>query len=245
MIETLDTMDAQPRTAPRWLGERAVTTADAAPLDGLTAWAAGQSAGLRALASDVPEAAQSALDDSLALLADVSGRVTGLESAVDCASGPATDGSDRLGPVPGTCAAGSTTPPAGSGTPGSTGGPGTTESTPGASSPSGTPDRPGTVTGSPGAGTPGGGTPGSGTPGNDPTAGLPGQGHPLPSLPTPSVGLPSLPVPSLSVPPLPGVSSLPTGSTGTAGTTVPSVPSVPTPSVGVDVCLGPITIGSC
>ncbi|MCW2636108.1 MAG: hypothetical protein JWQ99_2475, partial [Blastococcus sp.] len=189
VIETLDTMDTQTTDGAAWLGERAVTTEDAAPLDGLATWAADQSAGLSALASDVPAAARNAFDDSLALLADVSGRATGLEAALDCASGPATDGSDPLGPVPAACAPAPTTPGNGStaGTGSAPGAGGSTGTTP----PSGTSGQPGSVPGSPGAGVPGGELPGGGTPGNDPTGGLPNTDHPLPtpSLPLPSTGI--------------------------------------------------------
>jgi hypothetical protein len=235
VIETLDTMDTQTTDGAAWLGERAVTTEDAAPLDELATWAADQSAGLSALASDVPEAAHDAFDDSLALLADVSGRATGLDAALDCASGPATDGSDRLGPVPGACAPAPTTPTTGNGTAGGTGsapGPGGTT---GATPPSGTSGQPGNVPGSPGTGIPGGELPGGGTPGDDPTDGLPNTGQPLPT--------PSLPLPSTGIaPPTPGLPDVTLPGSGVSITpTIPSTPTVPTPSV----CLGPISIGPC
>jgi hypothetical protein len=242
VIETLGTMDAQTTDGAAWLGKRAVTTEDADPLDDVVTWAADQSAGLSALASDVPAAAHGALDDSLALLADVSGRASGLESALDCAAGPAIAGSDRLGPVPGACTAPSPSTPGG-GTSGSTGGTGSTagtgsgagtDGTTGATPPSGTSGQPGSVTGSPATEIPGGELPGGGTPGDDPTGGLPGTDEPLPSLP--------LPLPSTVIaPPTAGLPSLP----GTS--IVPSLPSVPAPTVTptLGVCLGPISIGQC
>jgi hypothetical protein len=231
VIETLDTMDAQTADGAAWLGERAVTTKDASPLDDLAAWAAGQSAGLSALASDAPEAAHDALDDSLALLADVSGRVADLESALDCASGPATEGSDRLGPVPGACAA-PAPPTTGGGTPGGAGSTAGTGGTTGVTPPTGTAGQPGTVPGSPGAGIPDGELPGGGTPGDDPTDGIPRPDVTTPSLPLPSTGI---------SPPTGGLPSLPGASIA------PSLPSVPPPTVSptLDVCLGPISIGSC
>ena len=60
------------------------------------------------------EAAQA----SLVLLADITTRVTGLRSALDCAGGPAVDGADALGPVPGAvrCRSRRPRPPGGSGT---------------------------------------------------------------------------------------------------------------------------------
>ena len=236
VLQTLDTMDAQTTDGAAWLAQQSVTTDDAGPLDDLAGWVAGQSAGLSALTDEVPEAARPAIDDSLELLTEIGARSDGLRAALDCPAGPATDGSDDLGPVPAACAP---APAAGAGTPGSTAGSGSSGATP----PSGpTAEVPGGTSGGPGSagsgangsqgGTRGGntgGAPGSDVPGGLPSTPVPGGGLPTPSLPLPSidVDVPPAVVPSL---PLPG-----SGPTAT----------VPPVDLDVDVCLGPITLGSC
>jgi hypothetical protein len=234
VIDTLDTMDDQTADGAAWLGERAVTTEDTAPLSLLAGWADGQSAGLAAVQPDVPEAAQAALDDSLRLLTAVRTRAAGLQSAVDCTSGPATDGFDRLGPVPGTCAAGPSTPPADGGDPGTTPG---TAGTSGATPPSGrSGEVPGTATGEPGSSVPGSGVPEVDVPGGPPTEGVPGSGLP----PLPSTGIvPS--TPALPTLPLPGVPTVPTVPT----VPVPSIPAAPSVGLDVGICPVPSSIGAC
>ena len=103
VLETLRTMDEQTTEGTVWLTDSAVETRSSAPLEVLSEWAAEQHAGLAAVAPLVPDAAAGAAADSLALLTDISTRVEGLDSAVDCPPGPAVNGDDELGPVPGLC----------------------------------------------------------------------------------------------------------------------------------------------
>jgi hypothetical protein len=236
VLQTLDTMDAQTTDGAAWLAQQSVTTDDAGPLDDLAGWVAGQSVGLSALTEEVPEAARPAFDDSLDLLTEIGARTDGLRAALDCPAGPATDRSDDLGPVPAACAP---APAGGGGTPGSTAGSGSSDATPSAGP---TAEAPGGTSGGPGSagsgangshgGTGGGntgGAPGSDVPGGLPSIPVPGGGPPTPSLPLPPIDMdvPPAVVPSL---PLPG-----SGPTAT----------VPPVDLDVDVCLGPITLGSC
>jgi hypothetical protein len=103
MVETLDTMDAQTTEGAARLTERAVASGDGAPLELLAGWAAEQSDGLAALRNDVPAAAADDVTESLVLLSDIATRLSGLDSALDCAAGPATTVADALGPVPTSC----------------------------------------------------------------------------------------------------------------------------------------------
>jgi hypothetical protein len=258
VLQTLDTMDAQTTDGAAWLAQRSVTADDAGPLDDLADWVAGQSDGLSALTGEVTGAVHSAFDHSLELLTEIGARADGLRAALDCPAGPATDGSDDLGPMPAPC------PPApaagdghGDGAPGSTAGTsgssGTTPSAgPTAQMPGGTSGGTGsTSTGSTGSGSTGsgstgsdqngsqsgssgdtGGAPGGAVPSGVPSSSLPGGGLPTPSLPLPSSDLPTSTVPSLPKPPLPLPGSSPTTSRPSAG-------------LDVDVCLGSITLGSC
>ena len=245
VLQTLDTMDAQTTDGAAWLAERAVRTRDTGPLADLAGWAAGQSAGLSGLADEIPEAARPAFDDSLDLLTAIGARTTGLRTALDCPAGPATDGADTLGPVPSACAGG---PATGSGAQGTTPGSGaTTGTTPPSGTTVGPPGRSGV---GPTATVPGGAGPSSGQDGSVPGGSVPGSGFPS-GVPTPEVPGGSLPTPPLPVPlPLPSIHvTVPTTSA------VPSLPlplpgspaATPTPSVplDIDVCLGPIHIGSC
>jgi hypothetical protein len=175
------------------------------------------------------------------LLADISTRVSALDSSLDCGAGPAVAGVDELGPIPATCLpdGSTTTAPGGDGStagpevPGSTSAPLPTP-LPGSSAPSaggGVPGVPG-VPGMPGVpGVPGvpGLPSGSGGGGILPTPAVPSL--PTGVLPTPT---PTLPSPSVSVPRLP---RLP----GTTGIPVPSAVPLDTP----DACLGPVAIGDC
>ena len=190
VADTLATMDAQTADGVAWLTRRAVETGSSASLDDLAGWSAGQSAGLTDIRDDVPAAAQDDVAASASLLDDVGQRVEGLRVALDCPTGPATDGSDSLGPVPGECA----TAPA----PPAPGGPDATIT----DAPSGTavptPSTEPGENGSGGNGDPGTGEGGTGDPG---TPGGQGQEPRVPSPPTP--GLPDLPtVPKLDLPPL-------------------------------------------
>jgi Domain of unknown function (DUF5667) len=218
VLETLRTMDEQTEEGTVWLTDHAVDTADAEPLDHLATWAAGHADGLAALRDLVPDAAGEAVERSLTLVIQVGARTDGLQAALGCPAGPALDGTDALGPVPGMCSAPEPTPPA-------TGGGTTSIGTPtpgGDGAPEATPSALPTVP--PATGT---GSSGSSNSGDLPTSGAP----------TPSPGgslLPPLPLP------------LPQG--GTAGTTTPSaLPADPGRGPGpITVCLPPLaTIGDC
>jgi hypothetical protein len=191
VLATLATMDDQTTEGAAWMAERAVTVRGPQPLEDLSAWAAGQSEGLAALQPLVPDEAGAAVGESLVLLADIGRRSDALRDGVACPTGPAVDGADALGPVPGVCAPEEPTPPA-------AGGGGTGTST-GTNSQAGTPATPSVP---PAGGTGSGGTgPGGGPGGATPT---------VPSLPAPGTGLPTPPVP---LPTLPG--------TGTGSSTPP------------------------
>jgi hypothetical protein len=110
VVDLLDTMDAQTAEGTALLATRAVDGRDAAPLDELAAWAARQSTRLAALGAGIPTGATPDLRESSDLLAAVGTRAADLQAALDCASGPATDGTDALGPVPVPCPAGVTDP---------------------------------------------------------------------------------------------------------------------------------------
>jgi hypothetical protein len=210
IAETLATMDAQTTAGATWLAERAVETGSSASLDDLGSWSAVQSAELEDIRDDVPRDAQDEAAGSAALLDSIEQRVEELRTALDCPAGPATDGTDALGPVPGECAT-APAPPA-TGDPGApvTDDPGgTAVPTPSA------PGQDGVGDGSSGGpGTDGGQLPGSGEPG---TPGGEGPGVPTPSQPLPT--LPELEVPTL--PPGPSGELRPTlgGSTGSTGST--------------------------
>lgn len=223
VVETLDTMDAQTAEGAAWLTERAATTGNAGPLQLLSSWAAVQSSGLSDLLDAVPAEAEDDVAASLGLLTDIATRVTGLESSLDCPAGPAVVGADELGPVPALCLpeASTAAPPEGTGA-GATGGDGSVAG-PGApgSGTAAVPSVPGSSVPSPGGAVPGGSPGGTG----GPTTILPTP--PTVGLPTPTVGLPTPTLPS-TAPRLPGTSGLPD----------PTTPPL-------DVCLGPIAIGSC
>jgi hypothetical protein len=171
VIATLDTMDAQSTEGAALLGGRSVATGRPGPLADLTGWAAEQSAGLAALRPGVPSAAQDEVDASLVLLSDITARATGLQTALACASGPATSGTDALGPVPADCVVEQTPAPPGGGATGTPAPPVATDSAQGPS-----PQVP--------------------APGGPPAPGLPaspggGGGGGLPPLPTLPVPLPT------------------------------------------------------
>jgi hypothetical protein len=221
VTETLATMDAQTAEGAEWLTERAVTTEDDGPLDLLAGWTATQREELSALQGGVPAAAADEVADSLTLLSDVAVRAAGLDAALDCPAGPATAGADELGPVPALCA------PEGSVTtvpeaPGGGAGPTSVTAEPPPGGATVEPPLPAPTVPSGGGAVPG--APGSPGTGGLPTSAVP----PLPTGALPSPTLPStLPSVPLSVPGLPGATSS-------------AVPSLP-----LDVCLGPITVGDC
>jgi hypothetical protein len=191
VISTLETMDDQTTEGTAWLTDRAVTTADDAPLDDLSVWAASQADGLAALAPELPAAAGAAVSHSLTLLSDVSARTDGLQVALDCPAGPAVGRADALGPVPAPCV------PAATGTPGQAG-----SGVPGSGSATGTVPPTGATPTLPGGGTSSGDAASSGSGGG--TA-VPVPGTPTipggPGLPTIPGGLtPSLPRASISLP---------------------------------------------
>jgi len=191
VISTLETMDDQTTEGTAWLTDRAVTTADDAPLDDLSVWAASQADGLAALAPELPAAADAAVSHSLTLLSDVSARTDGLQVALDCPAGPAVGRADALGPVPAPCV------PAATGTPGQAG-----SGVPGSGSATGTVPPTGATPTLPGGGTSSGDAASSGSGGG--TA-VPVPGTPTipggPGLPTIPGGLtPSLPRASISLP---------------------------------------------
>ncbi|MGY1619367.1 DUF5667 domain-containing protein [Geodermatophilus sp. SYSU D00691] len=232
VVEVLRTMDAQTAEGTAWLITRSVELRDAAPLTDLLDWAAEQSADLTALAPEVPDGAEEAMDSSLALLTQVSARGTALQEALACAAGPAVAGTDALGPQPADCVE-ETPPPASGGTTGSV--------PPGTATPSGEPtDQP-----VPGVPTPTGGTAGSpstgagsgsGSGAGGGTGGGPGSGTTsrpsTPSRPTPGLPLPSLPLPGTG-----GTSTAPGGGAApsTSTSSPPAIIDTPLP-----VCLPPI-----
>ncbi|MGY1641157.1 DUF5667 domain-containing protein [Geodermatophilus sp. SYSU D00703] len=105
VVDLLDTMDAQTAEGAALLTTRAVAARTAAPLDELADWAARQATGLAALEAGVPAGAATDVRESSDLLADVGARVEDLRAALACPGGPATDGTDPLGPVPVPCPA--------------------------------------------------------------------------------------------------------------------------------------------
>jgi hypothetical protein len=226
VLQTMRTMDAQTTEGAASLDDRAVTTGSAAPLDLLAHWALRQSTGLQKLRADLPAEADTALIDSLGLLSDIGSRVSGLRTALDCAAGPATRGSDALGPVPTPCGVPSLSnggSGGGTGAPPVAGVPGTT-ATPGSS---------GTTAGSGTGAAPSGGSGSSGSSGVQ---------VPVPSgqVPTPpTAGLPTVPLPSLPAPT--GKVTLP--SVTLPGTSIGTPPSTGSSSLGV--CIGPISLGNC
>ena len=216
--ETLRTMDAQTAEGVAWLTERAVTTASPRPLQVLSLWAAAQSEELDSLRDDVPAAAEDAVADSLVLLADVTTRVTGVESSLACPDGPAVTTSDELGPVPGLCQAGAppASPPEDIGA-GSPPGPGS----------SGTPGRiPDAVAPPTGVSVPPVGGQVPGTPGRVGPPSLPPEV--VPTVPVPTTALPPLPSTSLPLPTLPGTPALPTPGTTSLNTLGVCVPPLVT-----------------
>ena len=246
VVETLATMDAQTAEGAAELTRRAVDSDDPGPLTFLADWVAGQTEGLTGIQDDVPAAAEDEVLDSLALLHDLSTRVSGLASSLDCGAGPAVVGADELGPVPAPCPSDGNTVRA----------PGPTDE--GSAPGSGVPDRgpgpaPGFPSGRPSSGGGAPAVPGTGD-GGVPTPAVP----PLPSGAVPAPPPVLLPVPTPlptlpgSLPPAPGGSS-PVPGTPPAPGVPPALPGVPgavpspgsAPSPTVDACLPPIRLAGC
>jgi hypothetical protein len=103
VVDTLAVMDDQTAEGAWWVTTRSVTSGEEAGLTELASWAADQAAGLAALGGAVPITAGPALDASTDLVAAVADRATGLSEALGCATGPATSGTDELGPLPAAC----------------------------------------------------------------------------------------------------------------------------------------------
>jgi Domain of unknown function (DUF5667) len=231
VADTLATMDAQTRQGAAWESRRAVDGRDAATLERLAAWQGGQSARLGALRPEIPAAAGERYDASLSLLDRIGERVAGLAVSLQCATGPATNGADELGPVPAACVPPVAAAPGGSGGNGSTRGaprvPAGTTATPPAGSGGTVPG--GTVPGGTVPGAPGGGPAGSGGTGG--TGGTPGR---LPGGPDIPVEAPALPTKGLPLPPPSLVPTLP----------LPGDRESPR-SPGLSICLPPVTVGTC
>jgi Domain of unknown function (DUF5667) len=193
--DTLGTMDRQTTQGTADLTSRAVERADPGLLGTLAGWAGRQRDGLAALTGAVPPAVRDELATSVRLVSDVAARGTALRAALACAGGPATAGSDELGPVPAPCA------PA---APDAAPRPGGTGTAPGSSSPPSPAGPAAPVPGPDGAPPPapadGGTAPGSPAP-SAPSSGAPPLIEvplPLPSLP----GVPTTSPPASSAPPL-------------------------------------------
>jgi hypothetical protein len=110
VVDLLDTMDAQTTEGAALVAARAVAGRDAVPLDELAAWTVRQGDGLAALGDGVPAGASPELRESSDLLAAVRARAADLRAALPCPGGPATDGTDPLGPVPVPCPTAPTAP---------------------------------------------------------------------------------------------------------------------------------------
>lgn len=175
---TLATMDEQTVEGAFWQTTRAVESGDTAQLDELAGWTAEQSTQLGVTRSEVPAAATGDVDASLALLSDIAARVDGLRGAFQCESGPATSGTDDLGPVPAPCPTAPPVPPS----------PGAGESPPGTVAVPGRPTAPApTAPAAPTGSQPAPSTPALPLPGGTPQVPAPTKpGLPLP-LPLPVV----------------------------------------------------------
>ncbi|MGY2128776.1 DUF5667 domain-containing protein [Blastococcus sp. SYSU DS0617] len=222
---TLATMDEQTREGASWHLTRALDTSDTASLDRLSGWTADQSAQLDAVRAEVPAAAADDVAGSLGLLAEITERVDVLRAALDCPTGPAIAGADRLGPVPGGCVP--TTP-----APQSPVAPvGPDGSVPESPAPTTAPDPAAdpTVPAGPGGGQP---TPAPAplpAPGNQPAPAPVPVPAPVPSPSSAPGGLLPLPLPLPGLPPAPSSPA----------------PSTATPKPVLDVPLGPLPLGVC
>ena len=103
VLDTLATMDDQTTRGAWWVATTSVAAGRAGDLTALASWAADQETGLAALGDGAPTAVAPALAASADLAAAVADRATGLVEALGCATGPATSGTDDLGPRPAPC----------------------------------------------------------------------------------------------------------------------------------------------
>lgn len=226
VVETLATMDAQTTEGVALLVDSALEAGTPAPVDLLADWSEEQAAELARLQPELPATATGAAQASLDLLEAVQARVAAAQAALGCPTPPPSEGSDDLGPIPGTCRGSApVVPPEGGSTPPA--GPGT--ATAGPSAPPADP----TVAPEVGGGT--------AAPGGGPASGSGGAGPAAPGGSSPSTGagptLPTLPLP------LPGTGSggqplpsLPSAGT-TAHSTAPLPPLIDTP---LPVCVYPV-----
>jgi hypothetical protein len=231
VLTTLQTMDEQTTEGTAALTSRALEVSDAGALSVLTGWAADQRSGLGELATAVPAGALGALTASTGLIDRVSARSTALEQALGCASGPSTEGTDELGPLPADCApvppaTSAAPPPAHSSVPGTVSSGSSTASSVSATDTT----TPGTTTG-----TSTGATHTGTTSAPSSSSGLPSTSLPATSAP-PTSSLPGLPVPSL--PSLPTVTGTPSSSSGSLISVSPPVP-------GLSVCAPPLITMGC
>ena len=232
VVETLATMDAQTADGAAELTGRAVDGDDPGRLALLADWAAGQSDGLAGLRDAVPAAAADDVLGSLALLADLSARVSGLEASLDCGNGPAVSGTDGLGPVPAPCPSDSSTAQA----------PG--RAVDGSAPGSGVPDPGSASVPTPSSGTSAPSAPSTGGVAPEVPAGPGDGGVPAPAVPP----LPPVVVPAPPPVLLPAPTPLPT-----LPSTLPPLPGDPAalptagspPTSDVDVCLPPIAVAGC
>ncbi|GAB3355053.1 DUF5667 domain-containing protein [Modestobacter lapidis] len=103
VADTLATMDRQTTQGAWEVTTRSVAAGDPAALADLATWAAGQETGLAALSAAVPEPVGPALRSSTGLATAVADRAAALVTALGCGAGPATTGTDDLGPLPAPC----------------------------------------------------------------------------------------------------------------------------------------------
>ena len=233
IASTLATMDDQTTEGASWYLAKALDTADLAPLDTVSRWAADQSAQLAAVGVQVPADATDDVAASFDLLTAITARADGWRTAFGCPEAPETAGTDRLGPVPGACVVAAGTPV-------------TPQTPPTSSVPSGpAPGAPAPGTPAPGTPAPGGTTPqaGQSTTPTEPTAPAgPTGGRPVPAIP-PATGLPTVPADPPRELDLPGglpIVPVPS-STSPAPPTTPPATSSPGPLIDapldVEACL--------
>jgi hypothetical protein len=234
VVDTLGTMDQQTTQGTWWLTTQALPASDRAALAELSDWAQGQSAGLARIATAIPAAAQPAFTAATGLVSAVTARAAALQEAVSCAGGPATGGTDELGPLPAACPAPAPTPAPtpGSATTPAAGRGATTGSTATGATPA-TGAVPSDQAGQPGTAVPPAGRTGSGQP-------VPTNGPSVPAPPTAGVPgrteVPSPPSPPL-LPPLP-TGGPPTPSAPLVQVPVPVLPSSSPICVGRLICIG-------
>jgi hypothetical protein len=98
----LGDMDDDTRQGVKLLNASAVQRRDDTPLDAVDSFVTGQRQQITGILDRLSEPQRERAVDSLALLDRVSQRAKALRNTLDC-SGPATAGTDALGPKPGTC----------------------------------------------------------------------------------------------------------------------------------------------